>query len=64
MVKFKVHVFTPYEEFDRMYFARSTERAISTVDKWNQDFNGTEYNVKFISAEPTHEKIPDYYTIW
>lgn len=27
MVKFKVHVFTPYEEFNRTYFARTEKRA-------------------------------------
>lgn len=60
MVKFKVHVYTPYEDFNREYFART----ISTVDKWNADFKGTEYSVELISIEPTIEKVPDYYTIW
>lgn len=64
MVKFKVHVYTPYENFDRKYFARTSSRAISTVNKWNADFKGTEYSVELISIEPTIEKIPEYYTIW
>lgn len=64
MVKFKVHVYTPYENFDREYFARTNSRAISTVNKWNADFKGTEYSVELISIEPTIEKIPEYYTIW
>lgn len=64
MVKFKVHVYTPYEDFDREYFARTSSRAISTVDKWNTDFKGTEYSVELINIEPTIEKVPDYYTIW
>lgn len=64
MVKFKVHVYTPYEDFDREYFARTNRRAINTVDKWNTDFKGTEYSVELISIEPTIEKMPEYYTIW
>ena len=64
MVKFKVHVFTPYEEFNRTYFARSEKRAKDIVNKWNDDFKGIEYSVKLISVEPTLEKIPEHYTVW
>lgn len=64
MVKFNVHVFTPYEEFDRMYFAKTEERAKNVVDKWNDDFKGTEYSVKLINIEPAPEEIPDHYMIW
>lgn len=64
MVKFKVHVFTPYEEFNRTYFARTEKRAKDIVNKWNDDFKGTEYSVKLISIESTLEKIPEYYTVW
>ena len=64
MVKFKVHVFTPYEEFDRTYFARTEKRAKDIVNKWNDDFKGIEYSVKLISIESTLEKIPEHYTVW
>lgn len=64
MVKFNVHVSTPYGGFNRMYFAKTEERAKDTVDKWNDDFKGTEYSVKLISIEPTLGGIPDHYTVW
>lgn len=64
MVKFNVHVSTPYEEFDRMYFAKTEKRAKDTVDKWNNDFKGTEYSVKLINIEPSLGKIPEHYIAW
>lgn len=47
-----------------MYFAKTSERAKGIVDKWNDDFKGTEYSVKLINIEPALEEIPDHYMIW
>ena len=64
MVKFKVHVFTPYEEFYRTYFAKTKERAEALVKKWNEDFKRTKYYVMLLYVETTTEKLPKYYECW
>ena len=64
MVKFKVHVFTPYEEFDRTYFAKTKESAEALVKKWNEDSKRTKYYVVLLCIETTTEKLPKYYQCW
>ena len=64
MVKFTLHITTPFEEYNRTYYARSANVATYLYTKWNEELKGTGRSLKMIGIKKTTEKLPAHYTCW
>lgn len=64
MVKFKFWVDTPYGGYYNTHYAKNAKRAIDTLEKWNTEFEGTDYSVHLVDIKATKEELPSGYTVW
>lgn len=64
MVKFTLQVTTPFEEYNRTYYAKSKAAAEARAIQWSQELNGTGRTVKLLKVEPTDETLPPHHTCW
>ena len=64
MVKFTLHITTPYEEYNRTYFAKNKAAAEARAIQWNQELHGTGRTVKLVKVEHTDETLPLHHTCW
>ena len=64
MVKFTLQIETPFEKYNRTYFARSKAAAEYRAIQWSQELHGTGRTVKLIKIEHTDEILPQHHTCW
>lgn len=64
MVKFTLHITTPFEEYNRTYYARSKARAEQYAVQWSKELKGTGRTVKLLKIEHTDETLPLHHTCW